>query len=99
MKFSSIQLYLRHAEQRCSQSSERKSPTTCLKKPLSLMISFISSVEASLREEESAVFVDVSSTQEGFLPPPVDKMPKSLKECSECNKSFKFVLVYLDLRG
>lgn len=45
--------------------------------------------ETSFKEQKSPMFTDAASTQEGFLLPSTDKMPKSLKECTQCSKSFK----------
>ena len=90
MKFSSIQLYLRHAEQRCSQTTELRK-NTHLEKHWSFIYNiFALIVEATLGEEESPVFVGAPSAPEELQAPSVDKMQKSLKECTECKKSFKY---------
>lgn len=53
-----------------------------------LIVIVLLQVEASFKEQEAVAFSDGPSLQ-GLLPPSVDKVPKSLKECSECNKTFK----------
>ena len=57
-------------------------------KMLTLFAFFIFTVETSFKDQDSTIFTDVSSTQEGDLPL-IEKTSKSLKECSECKKSFK----------
>ncbi|XP_046455032.1 zinc finger protein 236-like isoform X2 [Daphnia pulex] len=45
-------------------------------------------LETSFKDQDSAIFTDTSSTQ-GGVANVIDKISKSLKECTQCNKSFK----------